>query len=90
MGHIKAGQTRMRPREKIPVIKGEVVFAEPLSLQVLKTSNLREAPDLKSKILTTLRKGAPVVGYSYKGEWVRVHSEQGIHGWIFQTLVGAR
>ncbi len=90
MTHIKAGQIRMRPREKIPVIKGEILFAEPLSLRVLKTSNLREAPDLKSKVLTTLGKGAPVVGYSHKGEWVRVHSEQGIHGWIFQTLVGAR
>ncbi|MGD9032811.1 MAG: SH3 domain-containing protein [Desulfobacteraceae bacterium] len=90
MSHIKAGQIRMKPHEKIPVIKGEILFAEPLSLRVLRTSNLREAPDLKSKVLTTLAKGAPVVGYSYKGEWVRVHSEQGIHGWIFQTLVGAR
>jgi hypothetical protein len=90
MSHIKAGQIRMKPHEKIPVIKGEILFAEPLSLRVLRTSNLREAPDLKSKVLTTLEKGAPVVGYSYKGEWVRVHSEQGIHGWIFQTLVGAR
>ena len=90
MSHIKAGQIRMGPHEKIPVIKGEILFAEPLSLRVLKTSNLREAPDLESKVLTTLGKGAPVVGYSYKGEWVRVHSEQGIHGWIFQTLVGAR
>jgi hypothetical protein len=91
MSHIKAGQMRMRPLEKIPVIKGEILFAEPLSLRVLKTSNLREAPDLKSKVITTLERGAPVVGYSYKGEWVQVHSEQGeIHGWIFQTLVGAR
>jgi hypothetical protein len=90
MSHIKAGQIRMGPHEKIPVIKGEILFAKPLSLRVLKTSNLREAPDLKSKVLTTLGKGAPVVGYSYKGEWVRVHSEQGIHGWIFQNLVGAR
>jgi hypothetical protein len=88
--HIKAGQIRMRRREKISVIKGEVLFAEPLSLRVLKTSNLREAPDLKSKAVTTLGKGDPVVGYSYKGEWVRVHTEKGIHGWIFQTLVGAR
>lgn len=90
MSHIKAGQIRMGPREEFPVIKDEILFTEPLSLRVLKTSNLREAPDLKSRVVTTLGKGAPVVGYSYKGEWVRVHSEQGIHGWIFQTLVGTR
>ena len=90
MSHIKAGQIRMGPREELPVIEDEILFAEPLSLRVLKTSNLREAPDLKSKVVATLGKGAAVVGYSYKGEWVRVHSEQGIQGWIFQTLVGTR
>jgi hypothetical protein len=88
--HIKSGQIRMRGREEIPVIQGEVLFAEPLSLRVLKTSNIRKAPDLKSKVVKTLKKGTPVIAYSYKGEWVRVHSEKGIYGWIFQTLVGAR
>jgi len=52
--------------------------------------NLREKPDNKSKILTTLKKGTSVVGYSYIGEWVRIKSEDGISGWIFQTLVGGR
>lgn len=88
--HIKAGQMRMRGFKGISAVEGEVLFAEPLPLRVLTTSNLREAPDLESKVVTTLEKGTPVVGYSYKGEWVRVYTEEGNHGWIFQTLVGVR
>jgi SH3-like domain-containing protein len=57
---------------------------------VIRNSNLREGPDLKSKVLTTLEKGTPLIGYSYKGQWVRVFSEDGNNGWIFQTLVSGR
>ncbi len=88
--HITAGKTKLGVREEKSAIQGEVVFEQPMPLQVLKKSNLREKPDIKSKILTTLKKGTPVVGYSYKGEWVRVKSEDGIGGWIFQNLVGGR
>jgi hypothetical protein len=95
-GHIRAGQIRLGGREKVtpikrlPPVKGEVFFALPLPLQVLKTSNLRKNPDLESKVITTLEKGTPLIGYSYKGQWVRVTSEDGNNGWVFQTLVGGR
>lgn len=69
---------------------GEVLFAQPLPLKVLKRSNLRQTPSLKAKIKGTLNKGAMIVGYSYKAEWIRVHTEDGGQGWIFQTLVGGR
>jgi hypothetical protein len=88
--HITAGKMRLGMREERSVTQGEVVFAQPIPLQVLKKSNLREKPDIKSKILTTFKKGTPVVGYSYKGEWVPVKSDDGIDGWIFQILVGGR
>jgi uncharacterized protein YgiM (DUF1202 family) len=88
--HIKAGKMKLGIREEKSAIQGEVIFAQPLPLQVLRVCNLREKPDNKSKILTTLKKGTSVVGYSYIGEWVRVKSEDGISGWIFQTLVGGR
>jgi uncharacterized protein YgiM (DUF1202 family) len=88
--HIKAGKMKLGIREEKSAIQGEVAFAQPLPLQVLRMCNLREKPDNKSKILTTLKKGTSVVGYSYIGEWVRVKNEDGISGWIFQTLVGGR
>ena len=95
-GHIRAGQSQLTGREKVapikrlPPIKGEVFFSLPLPLQVLRNSNLRQKPDLKSKVMTTLEKGTPLMGYSYKDKWVRVISEDGTNGWVFQTLVGGR
>jgi hypothetical protein len=95
-GHIRAAQIRLGGREKaapikrLPAVRGEVFFALPLPLQVLKTSNLRAKADLEAKVITTLEKGTPLIGYSYKGQWVRVISEDGNNGWVFQTLVGGR
>ena len=95
-GHIRAGQIRLEGREKVapikrlPPFKGEVFFALPLPLQVLRTSNLRKQPDRDSKVITTLEKGTPLIGYSHKDKWVRVTSEDGTNGWVFQTLVGGR
>ena len=95
-GHIRAGQSQLTGREKVapikrlPPIKGEVFFSLPLPLQVLRNSNLRQKPDLKSKVLTKLNRGTSVIGYSYKGQWVRVTTEDAIRGWIYQTLVGGR
>jgi len=37
-----------------------------------------------------LKKGTPLIGYSHKDKWVRVMSEDGTYGWVFQTLVGGR
>ncbi|UCF00696.1 MAG: SH3 domain-containing protein [Deltaproteobacteria bacterium] len=95
-GHIRAGQIQLTGREKVapikrlPPITGEVFFALPLPLQVLRMSNLRMQPDLESKVITTLEKGTPLIGYSYKDKWVRVVSENGAYGWVFHTLVGGR
>ena len=89
-GHIRASQMRLGGRQSLQPVKGEVLFAQPLPLQVLKTSNLRQTPDLKGKIVTTLDKGTSLIGYSYKDQWVRVTREDGSNGWIFQTLVGGR
>ena len=77
-------------RKALKPVAGEALFAQPIPLQVLKTSNLRELPDLKSNILATLEKGTPLIGYSYKDQWVRVTMEDGTVGWIFQTLVDGR
>jgi predicted RNase H-like nuclease (RuvC/YqgF family) len=96
-GHIKTAQMRLggrktplEGRKELKPFASEELFAQPIPLQVLKTSNLRQLPDLKSNILATLEKGTPLIGYSYKDQWVRVTMEDGTAGWIFQTLVGGR
>ena len=88
--HINIARMRLSGRGQITAVEGEVLFAVPLPLQVNKPSNVREGPGLDFKVITTLKEGTPIIGYSYKGQWVRVQSELGVSGWIFQTLVSGR
>ena len=72
------------------LLPGEVPFALPLDLLVLKTSNVREGPGLDYKVIFTVAPNSSLKGYSYKGQWVRVEGENNLKGWIFQTLVGGQ
>ena len=87
---VSKGQGQLMNREKLPMRPGEVPFTTPLPLQALGKSNIREGPGLDFKVLFTLEKDAPLVGHSYKDEWVRVKGKDGRGGWIFHTLVGGR
>lgn len=86
-GFIRAGEARLKTQENIPVRVGEVFFTVPVPLRVLTPSHVREGPGLEFKVLFTLEKGTPLVGHSYKGQWVRVEDEEGRGGWIFRSLV---
>lgn len=87
---IKMGQQRLMSRGKIPVMAGEVSFALPVPFKILRKSNLRKGPGSNFKVLFTLKKGASVIGHSYKDQWVRVKSMDGRRGWIFHTLLDGR
>jgi hypothetical protein len=56
-------------------------------LILLKRSNIRTEPTTKSKVITTLRKGAIVVKIDESGDWFNVRLPSGETGWIFKTLV---
>jgi hypothetical protein len=87
---IRAIESRLVRPEDQSAVPGEVLFALPLPLKVVKRSNLRQGPSLQAKIERTLDTDEPIIGYSYKEEWIRVQTEDGIRGWIFQTLVSER
>lgn len=87
---IRAIQSQLSHQADYALTPGEVLFAQPLPLKVLTRSNLRQKPSRQAKVKRTLDQGAMIVGYSYKAEWIRVHTEDGGQGWIFQTLVGGR
>ena len=88
--HIRAIQSNLSRMGDYALSPGEVLFAQPLPLKVLKKSNLRQGPSLDDAIQRTLDAGTLIVGYSYMEAWVRVHTEDGAKGWIYQTLIGAR
>ena len=87
---IRAIQSNISHQADNSLIPGEVLFAQPLPLKVLRRSNLRQGPSQRSKIKRTLDADTLIVGHSYKEEWIRVHTEDGGQGWVFQTLVGGR
>ena len=89
-GQIHVIQSNLSNQADYSLSPGEVLFAQPLPLRVLARSNLRQGPSKRSKINLTLSQGTMIIGYSYKDEWIRVHTEDGRQGWIFQTLVGGR
>ncbi len=68
----------------------EILFAAPLPLQVVRTSNVRDGPGRGFRILFTLEPGASLTGHARKDRWVRIRDEDGRDGWIFHTLVGSR
>jgi hypothetical protein len=78
------GNNEIRP------MAGEVAFDQPLPLKLTKNTNLREGPDLRKKVLATLKANTAVTGYSYKENWIRVDADGGLSGWVHRSLVMAR
>lgn len=74
-----------------PEPKKEEVKPTPAAMAVyvitLKNANVRSEPDLKSRIIITLKKGTKVEKIGQTGEWVHVKLASGKTGWIFHELV---
>ncbi len=66
----------------------QVAFASPLTLHVNSRSNVRDKPDINSRVLFLVDQGDRVKGYAYKGEWIRILDKDGNSGWIYHQLVG--
>lgn len=73
----RQGGGQLGDAEDASTAAGEVRFTLPLPLEAVKRSNVRQRPDLGSKVLFTVDQGARLVGYSFAGNWVRVSDEQG-------------
>lgn len=86
---IRMGRMALSGANEVAIMEGEVLFVQPLPLVVMKKSNLRSGPDINQAVLSQLEKGTSVVGYSYKGKWVRIETEAKQSGWIYQSLVSA-
>jgi hypothetical protein len=87
---IKGEQVRSINRENMTREDGEVLFALPLPLKVVKKSNVREGPGLDYKVLFTLGEDTTLLGQSHKGLWVHVESEDGRMGWISYDRIGGQ
>ena len=84
------GRSRLGGSDRPSLRPGEVAFAVSVPLQAIGRTNMREGPGGAFRVLFTVGPGAPLTGYSYLDQWVRVADENGHAGWIFVTRVGRR
>jgi hypothetical protein len=90
-GLLKSGAgARGAASENLPRVEGEVPFSMPLPLRVLSRTNAREGPGHNFKVSFAVEEGAPVIGHSYRGVWVRVRSDDDRPGWILYSQIGQR
>ncbi|MBI4421852.1 MAG: hypothetical protein HY560_13595 [Gemmatimonadetes bacterium] len=85
-----AGRGRLAGDSRDSLRAGETVFALPLRLRATSRGNVREGPGQRFRVAYSIESGAPLTGYSYVDEWVRVTDQGGRPGWIFRNLVGRR
>lgn len=64
-----------------------VTFVAPLSMKLLKSSNVRETPSMQAKVKCVLETGSQLIAVGYKGEWVKVKLEAEDNGWIHYSLL---
>ena len=90
---VKEAQPPVAPPPPSPEPKKEEVKPAPAPAPIavyvitLKNANVRSEPDLKSKIITTLKKGTKVEKIGQTGDWVHVKLSSEKTGWIFHELV---
>jgi len=85
-----AGRGRLLGSGQDSLLPGETLFTESLQLRTVRRSNVRGGPGTEFAVVFTLEAGVQLVGHSYVGQWVRINTEDGRSGWIFQSLVESR
>jgi|GEM_PF-1918445 len=87
---INSARGRLIVHETGELQPGEVPFAVLLDLSVIKVSNVRQGPGFQYPVVGTLPPQSPVTGFARKGDWVRITDEDGLSGWIYQSLVAGQ
>jgi hypothetical protein len=85
-----AAQGQIAGTQRDSMRAGEVPFELPLKLQTSGRANVRDGPGGNFGVLFTLGAGAPLTGYSFADQWVRITDDSGRHGWIYQGLIDRR
>lgn len=64
-----------------------VKFYAPVMLNTKAEVNLRKGPNTNTRILGTLKKGATLTANAYQGNWLQVHTNGNVRGWVFNRFV---
>ena len=89
-------------RELIDMAKGQpagkapsarrvtVTFQAPIPLRTRIDCNLRQLPRGNAVIRKVLKQDSALMALAYRGDWLRIQTEDGDTGWLLNTLVEAR
>jgi hypothetical protein len=75
------------PRSRVT---GEVLLQVSIPLKASADSALRREPQPRAPVVAALRKDTALVAHAYKGNWMRVETDDGTFGWLPQTSLAAR
>lgn len=87
---LKLAQLPVPPSDAKPndrLLESETSFVAPITMVTVKRSNVRELPDISSKLLLRLPEGSSVNALGYKDLWIQISTEQGREGWIYYSLL---
>ena len=87
---IRAIQSNLSHQADYSLIPGRSPVCPAAATQSIDTQQFAPGPVSTFQDNRTLEEGTMIIGYSYKDDWIRVHTEDGGQGWVFQTLVGGR
>ena len=71
-------------------VTGEVLLQASLPLKASADSALRREPQPRASLVASVRKDTPLVAHAYKGNWMRVETEEGKFGWLPQSSLAVR
>jgi hypothetical protein len=71
-------------------VTGEVLLQVGIPLKANADSALRREPRPRAAVVAALRKDSALVAHAYKGDWMRVETDEGKFGWLPQTALAAR
>ena len=81
----QSAKEEVPPSSSTPIPK--VTATETQSTLILAAvANIRSEPNIKSKIISKLKKGDSVVILSITGDWLNVKLSSGLTGWVFKIL----
>lgn len=71
----------------ISAAETEARFYNPISMQTLSRSNVREKANIKARILFRIDAEIQVRAIAYKGPWLKIQTAENKTGWIYYKLV---
>jgi len=71
-------------------VSGEVLLQVGIPLKANADGALRREPRPRAAVVASLRKDSALVAHAYKGDWMRVETQDGRFGWVPQAALAAR